>query len=84
LCIVLRAAQEAHPPHEQDFIMLVSTTPPVTSIMAGGCIPPWITPTLPTEPQPWERGCWVPRNVDAELPGTSTDAQAAAGASLVA
>lgn len=52
------------------------------SILEGGCIPPWITPTLPTEPKPWDRGCWDPRRWGTiQLPSPDADVQARAGAS---
>lgn len=63
--------------------MLATATAPVTSIMPGGCIPPWITPTLPVEPKPWERNCWDPTKWNVQLPSPDAEIQAIEGAALI-
>lgn len=63
--------------------MLVTTTAPVTTIMPGGCLPPWITPTLPTEPKPWERNCWDPTKWNLPTPTPAGDRQAIAAAAAL-
>ncbi len=59
------------------------STSPATSIMPGGCIPPWITPTLPTAPKPWERNCWDPTKWGIQLPSPDADIQAVESAKLL-
>lgn len=65
--------------------MIATTIAPVATIMPGGCLPPWITPTFPAEPKPWERNCWNPTkwNDTVQIPAPDADVQAADGAALI-
>jgi len=70
-------------PHEKDFTMIAPITAPVTTIKPTGTLPPWITPTFPNEPKPWERNCWDPTKWGTAATAPAGDRQAVDGAAAI-